>query len=87
MAERKIHALAITEYTDSRGDKKTRWRRIGVAFENDREDRPGGVGKRGGSITVHLDAVPLSWFGAEEARIQLRLEDDPGDRGGDRGRR
>lgn len=87
MSERKINVLAISEYEDGRGEKKTRWRRIGVAFENDREERPGGVGRNGGSITLLIDALPLDAFTGGELRLQLRADDDDNRdaRGGDRG--
>lgn len=77
MSERqKITVLAITEYEDGQGETRTRWRRIGAAFENDREDTPGGVGRNGGSITVLIDALPLSAFKDGELRLQLRVQDD-----------
>lgn len=95
MSERqKITVLAITEYEDGQGETKTRWRRIGSAFENDREPEPGGVGRNGGSITLLIDALPLAAFSGGELRLQLRVQDDDrndrndrrDDRGGDRGR-
>ena len=90
MDKPRINVLAISEYEDSRGDKKTRWRRIGVAFENDREETPGRVGRNGGSITLLIDALPLAAFSGGEIRLQLRADDDAddrkdNDRGGDRG--
>lgn len=92
MSQSKINVLAMSEYEDSRGEKKTRWRRIGVAFENEREDTPGRVGRNGGSLTLLIDALPLSAFSGGELRLQLRADDDDdrstdNDRGGDRGNR
>lgn len=91
---KKIIAYTLSEYLDRDGKERTRWRRAGVAFENDREEQPGDVGKNGGSITVLLDAIPLDLFQKGELRIQLRADDEDrrdsrrdDRRGADRGRR
>ena len=48
-AQPQIHISAMTEYTDRDNKKRTRWTRVGVAFEN-----------RDGSFNIELDALPVS---------------------------
>lgn len=63
---RRVFVFGLTEYQPKGSDEwKTRWTKIGVAFEND-------DGKDGapGSVTGVLDAYPVS------GRIQLRWETD-----------
>lgn len=72
----RIAVLAITEFKDARGNERTRWRKVGLAFENTRENTPGGVGlQHGGSITVHVDAIPLACLSAGSLKLQLRRDD------------
>lgn len=71
----KINVYALSEYTDRNGEDRTRWRKIGVAFENRDEQNPGEVGKGGGSINVILDSLPLDAFTRGEVRLQLRADD------------
>ena len=59
-----LDALAVTEYTDASGEVQTRWRQIGVAFKN-----------RDGSLTIKLDAVPLS--GKMQIRKRKPKEEKP----------
>lgn len=59
--DRRLVVLAITEYGEdpATGKKRTKWTRIGRAFQN-----------RDGSTTLLLDAFPIG-----SSKIQVREED------------
>lgn len=59
---KKFDALVAREYTDKTGQKKTSWKNIGSAYENDKN----------GMITVYLEAAPLS-DATGQAKIVLKV--------------
>lgn len=63
MAEQRLYAVALTTYRDSGGTERTRWTRIGSAWQNS-----DGTRETAASFNIELDAFPAS------GRMQLRQE-------------
>lgn len=59
--------VAVQEYTDQHGEKKTRWPRVGVGFTN-----------QNGSINVILEMIPVPVDG--QIRLQLQVPLSPEER-------
>jgi hypothetical protein len=64
----RLAVLAVGEYTDKEGTKRTRWTRIGAAFRN-----------RDGSLTLRLSALPL---GTDKLQVREERQDGEPARGG-----